>query len=178
MAKRRKKVKPMHLFILGVFVVFLLLIATSNRYYLQSSGSQTYKVDRWTGKTWIVTPYGKKEINDVGIQKENTPFPVYNLIVGKLQSSTELSCIKVSGTIANNHSFAATNIMLRVDFSSEKDGAPFHYEVFKPFINFSEQVQPGSTKSFETCMNRNTTTALKDKTWWFTVTPYEADVFE
>ena len=62
---------------------------------------------------------------------------------------------EISGAITNNYNLPATNIMLRVNFSFKQNDKPFHYEVFAPFDNINEQVQPGSTKSFEKCMNYN-----------------------
>ncbi|MBU0570202.1 hypothetical protein KKB40_05515 [Patescibacteria group bacterium] len=169
------------IFLIVVFVITTiagLYVINGNRYYLQSNGNYTYKIDRWTGKTWTVTPYGEKEVQQAIEKEEAVSFPISNLIVENAKGKSGDYCIRMSGTITNNYKLPATNISLRVDFSSEKGGKPFYYEVFFPFSSTNEQVQPGSTKSFDKCMNNNTEATLKDTQWWFSITPYSADVFE
>lgn len=177
-SKKIKNNKFVYFAILTVALFVGLYLINSNRYYLQSSGKSTYKIDRWTGKTWIVTPYGEKEVQQVAEKEKAVPFPVNNLIVGDISAESGDYCVKISGTITNNHNLPATNLMLRANFSSEQNGKPFHYEVFAPFDNIDEQIQPGSTKSFGKCMNYNTKAALDNIKWWFSVAPYSAVVFK
>ena len=177
-SKKVKSNKFIYLAILIIAIFVGLYLINSNRYYLQSSGKNTYKIDRWTGRTWIVTAYGEKEVQQVTEKEEVVSFPIDNLVVGDINAEDGNVCVKISGTITNNYNLPATNIMLRVDFSSEQRGKPFHYEVFAPFNNIDEQIQPGSTKSFGKCMNYNTETALDNITWWFSVVPYSAVVFK
>ena len=69
--------------------------------------------------------------------------------------------------------------MLRIDFSKEKGEEPFHYEVFAPFRQLSERIQPNSSKTYTKCLNSQTYNAVKDiNNWYFSVQAYEARVYE
>ena len=48
--------------IIGIVILLIglaVLFAQSNRYYLLGIGDcRAYKIDRWTGKTWLIHSYG------------------------------------------------------------------------------------------------------------------------
>ena len=96
-----KKKTHVYLLTVGAIIILGLYFVSNNRFYLQSSGGGVYKIDRWTGKTWLVTPYGEKAVKELGESKSKTPFPIANLVVGNINGSTEASCVKISGTITS-----------------------------------------------------------------------------
>ncbi len=104
-------------------------------------------------------------------------FLLSNLNLENISGEDTGLCLKISGTIYNSGSQPATLIGLRADFSKELNGIPFHYEVFSPFQENSEQVQPNSRKSFSSCMNSQTYNAVKNVKWYFSVAPYTAKIF-
>lgn len=173
-----------------VLLTGLVFILGSNRYYLQASGNVVYKIDRWTGKTWLVTASGEKPVGQLvekAIEKKGQlDFPLTNLTVSNLESvanngmNDDTSCYgrtSISGTITNNDFRVATRIGLRANFSAKKDSAPFHYVVFSAFDSPDTQIQPNSSKSFSSCLDTDSSNILKNKQWWFNVEPFSAKVY-
>lgn len=105
-------------------------------------------------------------------------FPVNSLIVENVKGENDGYCIKLSGTIYNSSSYPATTIMLRTNFSKVMNGDAFHYEVFSPFQNIQEQIQPNSRKSFSQCMNLQTYNVVSNvKNWYFSILPNSGKIF-
>lgn len=111
-------------------------------------------------------------------QKTLEDFRLSSLSVENIKGEDNGSCILLSGTVYNSGSVPATFVGLRADFSKEANGASFHYEVFSPFQDDSEQIQPNSRKSFSKCMNSQTYNVVRGvKNWYFSVTAYSAKIF-
>jgi len=193
MAKEKDRLnkKKIGIIILGLVCLILFIInfdiPIPFRYEFKgTSQGFVYKIDRFTGKTWVITPSGEEEVKrkppeSTKPKKQN--FPINSLIISDIKaevttSGTVFDAITLSGTIKNTSHLEATEIWLRVDFSKEKDGEPFHYEVFYPFQTFDERVQPGSSKTFTKQANRQTYQAVSPyKNWFFTIYPKEAKVY-
>lgn len=119
-----------------------------------------------------------KLIKESEPKKEPAQFQTDNLIISNLTGTDTDYCIELSGSIKNTSTTIASNIALRADFTKTEGGPSFHYEVFSPFANAQEQIQPGSTKTFTRCLNRQTYDAVsKIKKWYFSVSPYSAIIF-
>lgn len=174
--------KKIGIVILGViFLAFLIYnsdIPIPLRYEFKgTSQGYVYKIDRFTGKTWIVTPLGEKLIGEPKKEPEPQPFPINSLEVLDPKATIGPVCVELSGTVKNTAGLVASYVQLRVNFSKEKGGEPFHYETFYPFRTDDEQIQPYSSKSFSKCSSFETSQLLKEyKNWWFSISPFEAKI--
>lgn len=106
-------------------------------------------------------------------------FPINYLQVENASASQKDYCIEVSGTVYNSYSKQAKDVFLKIDFSKNKNEAPFHYQTFYPFDIKGERVQPNSRKTFTECLSTQTFDAVKNlKNWYFSITPYSAKAIE
>jgi hypothetical protein len=185
MAKEENKIdkKKIAIIILGLlcFTLFIVNfdIPIPFRYEIKgTSQGYIYKIDRFTGKTWIVSKSGEKEIKNEELPEERQEFPINLLEISEIKAEDTSTGIKLSGTIKNTSGLEATEIWLRADFSKDKGGESFHYEVFYPFQTLEERVQPGSSKTFTKWVNWQTYQAVSPyKNWYFTIYPKEAKIY-
>ena len=106
-------------------------------------------------------------------------FPKDYLQIENVSASQKDYCIEVSGTVYNSYSKEAKDVVLRIDFSKNKNETPFHYQTFLPFDIKGERVQPNSKKTFTECLSTQTFDAVKNlKNWYFSIAPYSAVIFE
>lgn len=175
--KRKVGVIILSLFCIA-FIVYKFNIPIPFRYEFKgTSQGYIYKIDRFTGKSWIVGPTGEKLIKEPQKEPELQPFPINSLQVLDQKATITNMCVELSGTVKNNSGLTASYVQLRVNFSKEKQGEPFHYEVFSPFKTVADQIQPYSSKSFTKCASFETYQILKDyKNWLFSIFPFEAKI--
>lgn len=169
-----KKIKDSYLkyFVIGSF---LLLLFIAYKVFLQNNRTPKTEMDCLT--------LGSNERSELCLkmlkEKSYKDFPLGLLNVSNIKSENIGYCIQISGTIKNNYSKPAFAMGLKADFSREKGSESFHYEVFSPFQVETEQIQPGSSKTFSKCMNNQTFNALKGiSQWHFGVIPFSAKIFE
>jgi hypothetical protein len=142
------------LIILTIFtlIVIALFFANANRYYVQVTGGKTLKIDKWTGKTQILTDYGFTEIpykSNQEIEDEissNIPispeaYPLYQLDL--IDFSIEGDLLKIN--IKNNGYKDAKNIKVR--YKAFKDKTESQQIDTEDYI-LNGSIPPGETKSF------------------------------
>lgn len=110
--------------------------------------------------------------------KKLSDFPLDQLEIKDLRLKRETTYNEISGTIKNLSDFEATEIMLRVDFMKDENGESFHYEVYSPFKEFSERVQPHSSKTYTTLLSNQTFNAIENLDAYYVVSVFQAKIYE
>lgn len=136
-----------------------------------TSQGYIYKIDRFTGKAWIVTPLGEKEVPKYEIPKSPEEHMVFPLSLLELRG-VELNWrgeagfqnLYIEGTLYNKSTIdSATNVVLRVDvLESETSTIPVDTKEII-LVKSSDQLGPLSSKRFsELLVSPN-----KEKMWYW-----------
>jgi hypothetical protein len=136
-----------YLFI-GAIIVILILLLPFRYKITGTSKGYLYKTDRLTGKTWVVSPSGEKEIGEF---KTPTPtqaprqFPINYLQIVSLtnkdgDSTTDISSYAVA-VVKNTYTSTASNVKYKVVYSKTKDSSPFDTRYHDSYI----KIPPGDT---------------------------------
>lgn len=113
-----------------ISLIGIALAMNANRYYLVAQDKNTYKIDKWTGKTFKLTSYGfveirhrtKDELKDLLEEKKGKEaFPLGYLIIKDTQGLSSEWGESISFTITNSHTTeTASSLVMRVRFYSDK----------------------------------------------------------
>lgn len=134
--------------IIGVIIIVVILLLPFRYKITGTNKGYFYKTDRLTGKTWIVTPSGEKEIGEI---KTPTPtqapqqFPINYLEVVSFtnksgDSNTDISSYAVA-VVKNTYTSTASNVKYKIVYSKTKDSAPFDTRYHDSYI----KIPPGDT---------------------------------
>ncbi|MBI2051992.1 hypothetical protein HYT33_04515 [Candidatus Roizmanbacteria bacterium] len=152
-----------------LFVIFLGVgwVVNANRYYLQSSGGVTYKIDRWTGKTWIITSDGEVEVPSEAPTPSPTEAP-------KEFPISELEIISTRGVpgepgwdgyvetvVRNNHYATAKNIEFKVTYTDDQSGPIKDTR----YYTYETGIKGGDTITIKVPLK----SSAIEKQYWFTV---------
>lgn len=160
-------------FVIGIFILLLLI---TYQLYRQNSDTPKTELD--------CLKLGSDKRAEACLELLKSPqnqedFPIDYLTVDNIDSKDSGYRIKVTGTVTNSYNQPANYIKLRVDFIKTQDDKSFHYEVFSPFENEDEQVQPSSKKVFTKYLRDQSYNAVKDvQDWTFTITPFSAKIYK
>lgn len=139
------------LILLGlIFLVYVFNLPVPFRYKITGTNKGIiYKTDRFTGRTWIVTPSGEELINVLPKKDEQKLFPLGSLEVLDVgvnnQGFVGTRTIDIYGSIKNhNGQDAACNIAIKVVFKKNENSG----EVDTQTANISKAVYPNDTIEF------------------------------
>lgn len=153
-----------HPYLILIFSLVLVgYIFSNNRYYLSSSGQYVYKVDKWTGKTWLLSNDTYREVKRSSGKVKvatptRTPFPLHKLELTNFklgpatnhQNALAARIAEVTATVTNTYIVAVAPIEFRVTFyESANQDKPIHTESFYA----DEKILPKTTKTIHKILN-------------------------
>lgn len=162
------------------FLVYKFNLPIPFRYEIKgTSGGYIYKIDRFTGKTWVVTPAGEKEIRKYQEPSSKwtprpnptpAPFPLYDLEIKNVDSTWyNKNNWQLYGSIENkNPTLTVEDIKIAVEFTKQRYGEV----VDTQYIDTRLEIPPSATRSF--LLNPLISPLLKGTSWYYTCKIYSA----
>lgn len=162
-----------------IFLVYKFNLPIPFRYEIKgTSGGYIYKIDRFTGKTWVVTPAGEKEIRKYQEPSSKwtplpnptpIPFPLHDLEIKNVDSRWYGDRWQIYGSIKNkNSTLTAEDIKIEVKFVQQEGGEVIDTQ----YVDIFEEIPPNTTRSFTP--NSIYISPLLKGTWRYTYKIYSA----